>query len=103
MHAPTSVVNGEDCTFPRDALPSFGGIVETKGDRKAFGSENDLCAVYAFFNHNVSSSRYAVLPKFRGLMLVQRRREAEGPFQRDTASKCYRIIQKIQREHVILA
>lgn len=27
MHAPMSVVNGEDCTFPADTLPNFGGMI----------------------------------------------------------------------------
>lgn len=30
IHAPTSVVNGEDCTFPPDTLPILEGILVEK-------------------------------------------------------------------------
>ena len=34
MHVPTSVVNGDDCTFPADTLPIFGGIMVDKEESK---------------------------------------------------------------------
>ena len=47
MHAPTSVVNGEDCVFPADTLPNFGGMMVRRERRKRTFSraEDEICAV----------------------------------------------------------
>lgn len=59
-HAPTSVVNAEDCTVPPDTLPNFAGMIDRDRFGKVLQDDDDIMRAENTLDDKVNASRNAI-------------------------------------------